>query len=35
MDEIIRRLARKEVFPNLKAIVVAGHPAGGQFVMRY
>ena len=35
MDEIIRRLARKEVFPNLKAIVVAGHSAGGQFVMRY
>src|SRR5438477_2062237 len=35
MDEIIRRLARKEVFPNLKTIVVAGHSAGGQFVMRY
>jgi len=25
MDEIIRRLARKDVFPNLKTIVVAGH----------
>jgi pimeloyl-ACP methyl ester carboxylesterase len=35
MDEILRRLARKEVFPNLKTIVVAGHSAGGQFVMRY
>src|SRR6476660_1818860 len=35
MDEILRRLARKEVFPNLKAIVVAGHSAGGQFVIRY
>jgi hypothetical protein len=35
VDEILRRLARKEVFPNLKAIVVAGHSAGGQFVNRY
>ena len=35
MDEILRRLARKEVFPNLKTIVVAGHSAGGQFVIRY
>ena len=35
MDEIIRRLARKDVFPNLKSIVVAGHSAGGQFVIRY
>jgi pimeloyl-ACP methyl ester carboxylesterase len=35
MDEIIRRLARKDVFPNLKTIVVAGHSAGGQFVIRY
>lgn len=35
MDEILRRLARKEYFPNLKTIVVAGHSAGGQFVMRY
>jgi pimeloyl-ACP methyl ester carboxylesterase len=35
MDEIIRRLARKDVFPNLKNIVVAGHSAGGQFVIRY
>jgi pimeloyl-ACP methyl ester carboxylesterase len=35
MDEIVRRLARKEVFPNLKSIVVAGHSAGGQFVIRY
>jgi pimeloyl-ACP methyl ester carboxylesterase len=35
MDEILRRLARKEFFPNLKTIVVAGHSAGGQFVMRY
>jgi pimeloyl-ACP methyl ester carboxylesterase len=28
MDEIIRRLPRKDVFPNLKSIVVAGHSAG-------
>lgn len=35
MDEIIRRLARKDIFPNLRSIVVAGHSAGGQFVIRY
>jgi pimeloyl-ACP methyl ester carboxylesterase len=34
-DQILRKLARKEVFPNLKAIVVAGHSAGGQYVDRY
>jgi pimeloyl-ACP methyl ester carboxylesterase len=34
-DEILRKLARKSIFPNLKAIVVAGHSAGGQFVTRY
>jgi pimeloyl-ACP methyl ester carboxylesterase len=34
-DEILRRLARKEIFPNLGAIVVAGHSAGGQYVSRY
>jgi hypothetical protein len=35
MDEILHKLARKDAFPNLKAIVVAGHSAGGQFVNRY
>jgi len=35
MDEILRHLARKELFPNLRAIVVAGHSAGGVFVIRY
>ena len=35
MDEIVRELARKENFPNLKTIVLAGHSAGGQFVTRY
>jgi len=34
-DELLRKLSRKEVFPNLKAIVVSGHSAGGQFVTRY
>lgn len=34
-DELLRRLNRKEVFPNLRAILVAGHSAGGQFVSRY
>lgn len=35
MDEIVRALARKENFPNLKAVVISGHSAGGQFVTRY
>jgi pimeloyl-ACP methyl ester carboxylesterase len=35
MDEILRRLADRRVFPNLTNIVVAGHSAGGQFVSRY
>jgi hypothetical protein len=34
-DEILRKLAKKSVFPNLGAIVVSGHSAGGQFVTRY
>lgn len=34
-DEILRKLARKENFPNLKSIVLAGHSAGGQYVTRY
>ena len=35
MDEVLRRLARKNIFPNLRVIVVAGHSAGGQYVTRY
>ncbi len=35
VDEILRKLAKKSTFPNLRAIVVAGHSAGGQFVSRY
>jgi pimeloyl-ACP methyl ester carboxylesterase len=35
MDAILKKLANKQMFPNLRAIVVAGHSAGGQFVARY
>jgi pimeloyl-ACP methyl ester carboxylesterase len=35
VDQILRKLANKSVFPNMKSIVVAGHSAGGQFVARY
>jgi len=34
-DQILRKLANKSTFPNMRAIVVAGHSAGGQFVTRY
>ena len=34
-DELLRKLARRDIFPALRAIVVAGHSAGGQFVSRY
>ncbi len=35
MDAILKKLANKRMFPNMQAIVVAGHSAGGQFVARY
>src|SRR5207237_550384 len=35
VDQILKRLATKSTFPNMRAIVVAGHSAGGQFVARY
>lgn len=35
MDEIVRRLADKRIFPNLTIVVIAGHSAGGQFATRY
>jgi len=35
LDEILRKVARRDIFPNLKAIVVVGHSAGGQVVNRY
>lgn len=35
IDELVKRLADKKVFPNLTKIVVAGHSAGGQLATRY
>jgi pimeloyl-ACP methyl ester carboxylesterase len=35
MDQILRTLSNRNVFPNLRKVVVAGHSAGGQFVTRY
>jgi pimeloyl-ACP methyl ester carboxylesterase len=35
VDEILRKLAKKSMFPNLRQIVIAGHSAGGQFASRY
>jgi len=35
LDAILRKVARRETFPNLERIVVAGHSAGGQVVNRY
>jgi Alpha/beta hydrolase family len=34
-DELLRKLANRSTFPNLRAVVVAGHSAGGQYVNRY
>jgi len=35
VDEILRKLSRREAFPNLNGIVIAGHSGGGQFTLRY
>jgi len=35
IDLILAILSDHRVFPNLKAVVLAGHSAGGQFVQRY
>jgi pimeloyl-ACP methyl ester carboxylesterase len=35
LDAILIRLADKELFPNLKQVVVAGHSGGAQVVQRY
>ncbi len=35
MDRIVQLLADKTKFPNLKAIVLAGHSGGGQYMQRY
>ena len=34
-DAILKKLANTATFPNLRAVVVAGHSAGGQFANRY
>ena len=34
-DDLLRHLARRDIFPNLSAIVIGGHSAGGQFSQRY
>jgi pimeloyl-ACP methyl ester carboxylesterase len=34
-DRIIEMLADRTKFPKMRAVVVAGHSAGGQFVQRY
>lgn len=35
LDEILKKVARKDVFPNLRGITVTGHSAGGQVTNRY
>jgi pimeloyl-ACP methyl ester carboxylesterase len=35
LDAILRQVARRDLFPNLGAIVVTGHSAGGQVTNRY
>lgn len=35
VDEMVRKLADKKIFPKLAQIVIAGHSAGGQVVTRY
>jgi len=35
LDEILRKVARRDLFPNLRGIVVTGHSAGGQVTNRY
>jgi pimeloyl-ACP methyl ester carboxylesterase len=35
VDQLVRKLADKRLFPNLTKIVIAGHSAGGQYATRY
>jgi pimeloyl-ACP methyl ester carboxylesterase len=35
VDDLLRTLGRKDLFPNMQRIVVTGHSGGGQFTMRY
>ncbi|RDU95476.1 alpha/beta hydrolase [Trinickia dinghuensis] len=35
LDAILERLARRDRFPSLETVVIAGHSGGGQVVQRY
>lgn len=35
MDRLLEHLTRKDLFPNLRIIVLIGHSNGGQFIARY
>ena len=35
LDQLLRMISQRSLFPSLKEIVVAGHSAGGQFAQRY
>jgi pimeloyl-ACP methyl ester carboxylesterase len=35
VEQIVRLLSRREFFPNLRSIIIAGHSAGGQFTVRF
>ena len=35
LDEMLTKLTNKELFPNLRHVVLVGHSAGGQLVQRY
>lgn len=35
LDAIVERLARRDSFPSLKTVVIAGHSGGGQVAQRY
>lgn len=35
VDTIIKRILKRNIFPNVKKIIVTGHSAGGQFTQRY
>jgi len=35
VDDIVKKLADKKLFPNLTQVVIAGHSAGGQYATRY
>lgn len=35
MDQLLEHLSRKDLFPNLRILVLIGHSNGGQFIARY